>query len=105
MRKARKAALISLHTFAISYNPNSLRGGAMMKAMLVCLMVASLVAVQVASSNRNYKEAALKAARWIRASAMTTDQGRAWPANPADVKTINTSLYSKSDLITGWKGD
>jgi lantibiotic modifying enzyme len=65
-----------------------------MRAVLVFLMAASLAAAQADAGGSNYKEAALKAARWIRASAVTAAQGASWPADPRDPKTVNTSLYS-----------
>lgn len=37
---------------------------------------------------------AIDAARWIDASAITTNRGTVWPADPNDPKTVNTSLYS-----------
>lgn len=42
----------------------------------------------------NYLEAARQAAQWIRASAIQTNQGLVWPADPRDKKTVNTGLYS-----------
>lgn len=37
---------------------------------------------------------ALDAARWIRASAIRTDEGTVWPADPRDPKTVSVDLYS-----------
>jgi lantibiotic modifying enzyme len=33
-------------------------------------------------------------ARWIRASAVQTEEGTTWPAVPGDIETINNTLYS-----------
>lgn len=41
-----------------------------------------------------YRQAAQDAARWIRSTAVQTDHGMAWPADPADIKTVNNGLYS-----------
>ncbi len=41
-----------------------------------------------------YRLAALEAARWIRSTAIDTDRGTAWPADPADRKTVGSGLYS-----------
>ena len=41
-----------------------------------------------------YLAAAEDAARWVRASAIKTEAGITWPADPSDPKTVNNSLYS-----------
>ena len=43
-----------------------------------------------------YLEAAREAARWIRTSAVKTNAGLTWPADPADPGTVSTALYSGS---------
>ncbi|HUK89008.1 MAG TPA: lanthionine synthetase LanC family protein [Blastocatellia bacterium] len=40
-----------------------------------------------------YLQAALDAARWIRSSAIKTEAGTVWPADPRDPKTISMDLY------------
>ena len=45
---------------------------------------------------RPYLDAAIDAAKWVRASAIRTDAGLTWPSNPADPKSANTGLYSGS---------
>jgi lantibiotic modifying enzyme len=41
-----------------------------------------------------YLQAALETARWLRSTAVPAKRGRAWPAHPPDIKTVNTGLYS-----------
>ena len=43
---------------------------------------------------RPYLEAAERAAAWIRASAVRTPEGLAWPADPKDPASVNTTLYA-----------
>jgi lantibiotic modifying enzyme len=45
---------------------------------------------------RPYLEAALDAAKWIDASAITTEHGVSWPADPNDPKSVSSTLYSGS---------
>lgn len=49
-----------------------------------------------ASAERPYLDAAKDAARWIEASAIKTEHGVTWPADPADPKTVGNTLYSGS---------
>jgi len=53
-----------------------------------------LITNAAAKEERPYLEAALQAARWIRASAVQTENGTTWPAVPENEKSINNSLYS-----------
>src|SRR5215216_40313 len=46
------------------------------------------------AAERPYLNAALQAARWVRAAAIQTDPGVAWPADPRDEKTVAADLYS-----------
>jgi len=41
-----------------------------------------------------YINAALSAARWLRATALTQSSGTSWAAVPPDAKTVQTSLYT-----------
>ena len=41
-----------------------------------------------------YLAAAEDAARWVRASAIKTEAGLTWPADPADPKSVSNGLYS-----------
>ena len=45
---------------------------------------------------RPYLDAAVEAARWIDASAITTEHGVTWPADPNDPRSVGNSLYSGS---------
>ena len=44
----------------------------------------------------DYLAAARDAARWIRSSAIRTDAGLTWPADPANPKSVSSALYSGS---------
>ncbi len=46
------------------------------------------------TAERPYLEAALKAAKWLEQSAVKTPYGLAWPADPLNPKTVNSSLYA-----------
>jgi len=43
---------------------------------------------------RPHLEAALEAARWIKASAVQTEEGTTWPAVPGNEESLNSTLYS-----------
>jgi hypothetical protein len=58
-------------------------------AILVSIFVAPLSGKEI-----SYRDAALEAARWISASAIHTDQGPVWPADPTDPKSVNDTLYA-----------
>lgn len=62
-------------------------------ALGVCLLVP---AVRPAAQNHRYLEAAEDAARWVRAAGVRTEAGLTWPADPADPKSVGTTLYSGS---------
>jgi lantibiotic modifying enzyme len=51
---------------------------------------------RVAPPPPNYRDVAIDAAKWIRNSRTETLFGYAWPSDPNDPKSINTSLYSGS---------
>ena len=48
---------------------------------------------ELAAQSR-YLTAAEDAARWVRASAIKTDAGLTWPADPTDPTSVNNGLYS-----------
>ena len=50
--------------------------------------------VSAAKEKRPHLEAALEAARWIKASAVQTEEGTTWPAVPGNEESINNTLYS-----------
>jgi hypothetical protein len=63
--------------------------------MLVSLAAAVMLAA-ASSSPAALMRAATDAARWIDASAVRSDRGVVWPADPADPTTTLTNLYSGS---------
>src|SRR5215216_157453 len=65
-----------------------------MKNIFSTIAITLLLSGPLSAGNTAYREAALEAARWIRASAIKTEQGIAWPADPLDKKSIETNLYS-----------
>jgi lantibiotic modifying enzyme len=48
------------------------------------------------SADRPYVSAARDAARWIETSAVRSDRGTCWPADPKNPKSVRTDLYSGS---------
>ena len=58
---------------------------------VAAMLIPSLSAL---AADRPYLEAALEAARWIESSALRTDHGVVWPADPRDPETVDTSLYA-----------
>jgi len=64
--------------------------------MAVLLPLAVCAGVAGQQPARPYLDAAKAAARWIDASAIRTDHGVTWPADPRDAKSVDTSLYSGS---------
>lgn len=64
--------------------------------------IAKLIAVSMllsltstsGTADRPYLTAALGAAQWIQTSAIKTDSGLAWPSDPKDPASVNTSLYA-----------
>jgi uncharacterized protein YyaL (SSP411 family) len=45
-------------------------------------------------TERPYLEAALKAEKWIAGTAVAGREGTAWPADPKDPKSVNSTLYA-----------
>ncbi|MGH9753752.1 MAG: lanthionine synthetase LanC family protein [Blastocatellia bacterium] len=66
------------------------------RILTVAVILFATMALSGAVADRTYLNAALQAAKWIRSSAIRTGKGIAWPADPHDAKTVNTSLYSGS---------
>ena len=62
-------------------------------ALGACLLTP---AVRPAAQNHPYLDAAVEAARWVRAAGVRTPAGLTWPADPADPKSVGTTLYSGS---------
>jgi lantibiotic modifying enzyme len=63
-----------------------------MRRLIMAALV--VVALSFAASDRPYLTAAEKAGHWIEKSAIRKDTGTVWPSDPADLKTVNTGLYS-----------
>ena len=61
-------------------------------ALMILLLLSALTSSRAAE--RPHLKAALEAARWIKSSAIQTDQGVVWPADPRDPKTVSRDLYS-----------
>lgn len=60
----------------------------------IAILVLAIVTAPLSAADTGYRDAALQAARWIKASEIKTEQGTVWPSDPRDTKTINTTLYS-----------
>lgn len=63
-------------------------------AVAIVLFSLPVLQASVTASDKTYREAGVKTAEWIRASAVESGASRVWPADPKDSKTVNTSLYS-----------
>lgn len=57
-------------------------------------MLLTIFAGTARSAENLYLETALQAAKWIRSSAVKTEKGTIWPADPNDLKSVNATLYS-----------
>src|SRR5437867_7214402 len=68
----------------------------MRRAGLAGLLCAAAASATLAAADRAYVSAARDAARWIEASAIRSDRGTIWPADPTDPKSVRTDLYSGS---------
>src|ERR1700722_5138930 len=65
-----------------------------MRTPVLTIMGLLIAALCFAASDRPYLTAAVEAGHWIEKSAIQMDTGTVWPSDPADLKTINTGLYS-----------
>lgn len=65
-----------------------------MRCFKAILGLLTLLGPTLSASEPSYRNAALEAASWIRASAIATDQGTTWPADPRDAKSVNNTLYA-----------
>jgi len=61
---------------------------------VVCLLLVGLVCAPAGGELNDASRAAAGAARWIAASEVQTKGGIAWPADPSDPKSLDTSLYA-----------
>jgi lantibiotic modifying enzyme len=66
----------------------------MMKRILSAILLLTIAATPLTAADRTYLQAAEKAAGWIRATALQTEQGTAYLADPTDKKSIVTNLYT-----------
>jgi lantibiotic modifying enzyme len=68
------------------------------KRFVLLPMGLALICVSGANSkphvNSDYLNSALAAARWIQSTAVEVPSGVVWPADPADPKSVNTTLYA-----------
>jgi len=58
------------------------------------LLLVGLLCVPAGAGTNEASQAAAGAARWIAASEVLTKDGIAWPSDPADPKSVDTSLYA-----------
>jgi len=65
-----------------------------MRSFILAVAIISVLSLPISSAEIPYRDAALEAARWIRASAIQTGQGIVWPADPRDTKSIDNTLYA-----------
>jgi len=60
----------------------------------VAIIVCSMATAQKSSAPSSMTTAQA-AVRWIQSTAIKTDTGEVWPADPKDPKSVNTSLYAE----------
>jgi lantibiotic modifying enzyme len=65
-----------------------------MMRVLSAILLLTISAGSLTAADRSYLKAAEQAAGWIRTTAVKTEQGIAYPADPTDGKSIVTNLYS-----------
>jgi len=65
-----------------------------MRSFISAVLLLSVLAPPICAADTSYREAALQAARWIRASTIQAGQGAVWPADPRDAKSIDDTLYA-----------
>lgn len=65
-----------------------------MKRFLVAILLLAISATPLKAADRTYLKAAQKAANWIRTTALQSEQGTAYPADPNDKKSVATNLYA-----------
>ena len=83
------------HDAAISRREMIGRGAAAAAFLSVAdLLPRSAGASESPGAERPYLDAARRAERWIAHSAIRDGRGTAWPSDPADAKSVQSSLYS-----------
>lgn len=65
-----------------------------MKTFIAPVALLAILASTLPAADTSYRDSALEAARWIRASAAEADHGTRWPADPRDAKSVNDTLYA-----------
>ncbi|HEV8486894.1 MAG TPA: lanthionine synthetase LanC family protein [Blastocatellia bacterium] len=65
-----------------------------MRSFISAVLLLSVLSPPICAADTSYREAALQAARWIRASTIQAGQGAVWPADPRDAKSVNDTLYA-----------
>jgi len=64
-----------------------------MKKLTTVAVILLMLGTSTRASEPGLLDAAKQAAQWIRKSAIKTERGIVWPADPADGKSVGTSLY------------
>jgi lantibiotic modifying enzyme len=64
------------------------------KIQTAILAVLATTGISAHSVDNEYLSTAREAAHWIESTAISTDKGLVWPADPSDPKSISSSLYS-----------
>ena len=64
------------------------------KAPSIAMLVVLTIGLPATAGDRANLDAALEAARWIKASAIRNDAGTTWPSVPGDPPSTNNNLYA-----------
>jgi len=64
--------------------------------IIASLTLSAFLGLPILAAEPSYREAAIEAARWIRASTVQTNPGVTWLADPRDPKSASNSLYAGS---------
>jgi lantibiotic modifying enzyme len=65
-----------------------------MKKLLSGVMLLAMLGTHARAGDPGYLDVAKQAAQWIRKSALKTERGIVWLADPTDRETVETSLYT-----------
>ena len=68
--------------------------GRVTSKIIATLALLTVLVQTIPAADKSYLTSALDAANWIRSSAIQLDQGKVWPADPLDVKSVNDTLYA-----------
>jgi len=87
-----------MHTYArgarTEARPYELCIGRVTSKIIATLALLTVLVQTIPAADKSYLTSALDAANWIRSSAIQLDQGKVWPADPLDVKSVNDTLYA-----------